>query len=89
MGERTRGPKTSGVVMEGDGGGERGCWEVTAQCNYDFRGTDLVTSLPQHREGALPLHPRLGYYQMGAPEGNRGERADACRGEISSTSRRH
>lgn len=56
------------------------------QWDSDFKDTDLVTFLPQHREGALRLHPRLSFYQMGAPEENNGKGLDACLGggEISS-----
>lgn len=61
--------------------GER-CWEITGQGDYDFRDTDLVTFLPQHREGALRLHLRLSFYQMGAPEGSKGKGADACGGDF-------
>ena len=69
--------------MEGEQGGERretlgDYW----QGDYDFRDTDLVTFLPQHREGALRLHLRLSFYQMGAPEGSKGKGADACGGDF-------
>lgn len=57
-------------------------WEITGQGDYDFRDTDLVTFLPQHREGALRLHLRLSFYLTGAPEGSKGKGADACWGDF-------
>lgn len=48
--------------------GER-CWEITGQGDYDFRDTDLVAFLPQHREGSTSASPKAEFLSDGSSRG--------------------